>query len=277
MATESIIEINVGGRLFQTTVFTLTKYPGSMLSAMFVHTDTGMSPMSKTKDGQYFLDANPKYFEIILDWLRLGEITTNDSDIMKGTLSLANYFGLEELKEKLKSFQDKSKLFKRHSYPEILHICIGHYALRQYLEADPRSLKSYSNREIWLGRKNKLTRVRKSLIAKFFDGEDVYVPIAYDVKSGLYVFDSNHSEIYVIKMTLEFLESDTYSIFHGINVVTEIKVLLWKLGIQELAHYKLEKIAESEDINEYEYTKDDGYRCSWNDEFIMEYADYCPI
>ena len=284
MATESIIEINVGGRLFQTTVFTLTKYPGSMLSAMFVHTDTGMLPMPKTKDGQYFLDADPKYFEIILNWLRLGEITTNDPDIMKGTLSLANYFGLEELMEKLKTLQDKSKLFKRQSYPEILHICIGNYALRQYLKADPRTryADSYSDHKILFGRKNKLTRVRQSLIAKFFDGEDVYVPIAYDVKSGLYVFDEDAvcsknpqiNGIYVVKCALEFLESDTYSIFHGIDVVTEIKVLLWKLGIHEVSHYKLEKIAESENIKEY---KKDGYRCSWNDEFIMEYANYCAI
>ena len=62
MATENIIEINVGGQLFQTTVFTLTKYPGSMLSAMFSYTDTGMLPMPKTKDRQYFLDADNKYF-----------------------------------------------------------------------------------------------------------------------------------------------------------------------------------------------------------------------
>ena len=100
MATENIIEINVGGRLFQTTVFTLTKYPGSMLSAMFSHTDIGMPPMPRTKDGKlYFLDVDPKYFEIILNWLRMGEIKSNTPDIMKGTLtlSLANYFGLEDL------------------------------------------------------------------------------------------------------------------------------------------------------------------------------------
>ena len=148
MATESIIEINVGGRLFQTTVFTLTKYPGSMLSAMFVHTDTGMSPMPKTKDGQYFLDANPKYFEIILDWLQLGEITTNDPDIMKGTLSLANYFGLEELMEKLKSLENKAKLIKRQPYPEIIHICIGDYAFQQALEAGPNDFYRWSTYDL---------------------------------------------------------------------------------------------------------------------------------
>ena len=87
MATENIIEINVGGQLFQTTVFTLTKYPGSMLLAMFSHTDVGMPPMSKTKDGQYFLDVDPKYFEIILNWLRMGEIKSNTPDIMKETLN----------------------------------------------------------------------------------------------------------------------------------------------------------------------------------------------
>ena len=135
MATENIIEINVGGQLFQTTVFTLTKYPGSMLSAMFSHTDIGMPPMPKTKDGQYFLDVDPKYFEIILNWLRMGEITSNNPDIMKGTLSLANYFDLEELSEILKSLQDETKRINTQSYPELLHVCIGLYALRQSLEA----------------------------------------------------------------------------------------------------------------------------------------------
>ena len=149
MATESIIEINVGGRLFQTTVFTLTKYPGSMLSAMFVHTDTGMSPMPKTKDGQYFLDANPKYFEIILDWLQLEEITTKDPDIMKGTLSLANYFGLEGLMRRLESLQNESKLINRaainrQSYPEIIHICIGNYALKEALRTGSNDLHRWS-------------------------------------------------------------------------------------------------------------------------------------
>jgi hypothetical protein len=49
MASQSIIKIDVGGQIFQTAISTLSKYPGSMLSAMFSHTEAGMSPMPKTE------------------------------------------------------------------------------------------------------------------------------------------------------------------------------------------------------------------------------------
>ena len=78
MASQSIIKIDVGGQIFQTAISTLSKYPGSMLSAMFSHTEAGMTPMPKTEAGHFFLDVNPKLFEIVLEWLRLGEIITED-------------------------------------------------------------------------------------------------------------------------------------------------------------------------------------------------------
>ena len=74
-------------------------YPGSMLSAMFSHTDAGLSPMPRTEAGHFFLDVNPKFFEIVLEWLRLGEIITDDPALLKGALSMANYFGLDKLFE----------------------------------------------------------------------------------------------------------------------------------------------------------------------------------
>ena len=38
-------------------------------------------------------------------------------------------------------------------------------------------------------RKSKLTRVSDSLIAKFFNGDDLYLPIIYDEKSGYFVIE----------------------------------------------------------------------------------------
>ena len=117
-----------------------------------------------------------------------------------------------------------------------------------------------------------MTRVRRSLIAKYFDGEDVYVPIAYDAKSGLFVFNefavcSNNPQINnkaLVINALDFLESDSSFNFHGSNVIDKTKVLLRKLGIHEESHYKVESILEeSEDI----------FRFVWNDEFVMKYAD----
>ena len=53
--------------------------------------------MPKTKDGNYFLDANPRYFEEILEFLRYGEIDIKDEELLKGVKRLANYLGLREL------------------------------------------------------------------------------------------------------------------------------------------------------------------------------------
>ena len=41
MVPEPIIKLNVGGEVIQTSIQTLTKYPGSMLCAMFSYTETG--------------------------------------------------------------------------------------------------------------------------------------------------------------------------------------------------------------------------------------------
>ena len=84
MASASIIKLNVGGQIFETSVHTLTKYPGSMLGAMFSHTQNGISPMPKTCEGLFFLDADPEYFRVILNWLRLGEIVAEKSSDLKG-------------------------------------------------------------------------------------------------------------------------------------------------------------------------------------------------
>merc|ERR550534_2396669 len=68
---------------------------------MFQHTVNGLAPMPMTKDGAYFLDANPLYFGEILDYLRHGKIVSEDPNVLKGIKNLANYFRLEELIKEL--------------------------------------------------------------------------------------------------------------------------------------------------------------------------------
>ena len=91
----NIVKFNVGGQIFQTTVLTLTKYSESMLAAMFNYEDIGMSPMPKTEEGHFFLDADPDYFKIILNWLRYGKITTDDPCQIKGGLISEGIFTLD--------------------------------------------------------------------------------------------------------------------------------------------------------------------------------------
>jgi len=106
--SDSIITIDIGGQIFRTTLSTLTKYPGSLLGTMFSHLDSGLAPIAKTKEGNYFLDANPIYFGEILEYLRHGKIIAKDSVLLEGVKELANYFGLTELLQELESDHDSS-------------------------------------------------------------------------------------------------------------------------------------------------------------------------
>ena len=110
MPPKSIIKLDVGGQLFKTNIQTLCKYPDSMLCTMFSHTDSGLTPMPKTEKGHFFLDADPIYFRAILNWLRLGKVTLELKRHLKGTMALAEYFGLDKLTEELKVIDKKNKL-----------------------------------------------------------------------------------------------------------------------------------------------------------------------
>lgn len=66
--------IDVGGKRFATTKATLTKYPESLFTAM-------LSVWTPEDDGSYFIDRSPKYFSLLLDYLRNGgvdELWTRD-------------------------------------------------------------------------------------------------------------------------------------------------------------------------------------------------------
>ena len=100
MASLSILELDVGGQLFKTNIQTLRKYPGSMLFSMFCHTKLHLIP--RTEKRHFFLDVNPTHFEVVLDWLRLGKVTSQDPDLLIGVMTLAEYFKLKKLTEELK-------------------------------------------------------------------------------------------------------------------------------------------------------------------------------
>ena len=52
-------------------------------------------------DGGYFIDRDPKYFRVVLNYLRWGQLVM-DSDISLEALKYeANYFGLVNLEEGL--------------------------------------------------------------------------------------------------------------------------------------------------------------------------------
>ena len=67
----SIVNLNVGGRRFTTSLQTLTKDPDSMLAAMF----SGRFEVKPLEDGAFFIDRDGKHFRFILNYLRTGKLT----------------------------------------------------------------------------------------------------------------------------------------------------------------------------------------------------------
>ncbi|XP_044273110.1 BTB/POZ domain-containing protein KCTD11 isoform X1 [Varanus komodoensis] len=65
-----LVTLNVGGKLYSTTLETLTRFPDSMLGAMF----RGPQPALTDSRGNYFIDRDGKAFRHILNFLRFGRL-----------------------------------------------------------------------------------------------------------------------------------------------------------------------------------------------------------
>jgi len=68
-----VIDLNVGGIIYQTLLSTLKKNPTSRLHDMF--TDENILKLPKDKNGKYFIDRDGHVFHYILEFLR------DDSDV----------------------------------------------------------------------------------------------------------------------------------------------------------------------------------------------------
>ena len=238
----------------------------------------GLSPMPKTEDGCFFLDANPDFFKIILDWLRLGSITTEDTNLLKGSLALANYFGLEDLMEELKHAIQKCRFLTRKYIPEIIYFHFG------------KTHQEHQNIPHLEIRKIKLTRVPDSLLAKYFCGEldlqKCYIPISDTKESDHFVIDGNspvlnryifqffdaESSITVCHYALaqDIPNSDEKSVNPRIN---EFIKILRQYGILENLHYKIEEKIDSTDLDYNDKYFPYEYFFQWNEEFVLKYID----
>eukprot|EP00928_Gymnodinium_smaydae_P018586 TRINITY_DN17078_c0_g3_i1.p1 TRINITY_DN17078_c0_g3~~TRINITY_DN17078_c0_g3_i1.p1 ORF type:complete len:647 (+),score=159.02 TRINITY_DN17078_c0_g3_i1:174-2114(+) len=66
IATETVMDINVGGVVFETARHTLTQQPGSLLERLA----TGRAAASRDREGRIFLDRDSSLFRTILNFLR---------------------------------------------------------------------------------------------------------------------------------------------------------------------------------------------------------------
>ena len=69
MSLTDIITLDVGGKTFRKARSTLISCPDSLLTKMF-DPEADHPPTTVTEGGGYFLDVDPRYFVVILNWLR---------------------------------------------------------------------------------------------------------------------------------------------------------------------------------------------------------------
>ncbi|KAI1702975.1 poly-adenylate binding protein, unique domain-containing protein [Ditylenchus destructor] len=88
------VRLNVGGKVFQTTKDTLSRYPDSFLARLV---NSGI-PSDKDESGAYLIDADPEHFRTILNYLRRGQVTLDSSKVILGDLLReADFFNIEPL------------------------------------------------------------------------------------------------------------------------------------------------------------------------------------
>ena len=67
---DSMVELDVGGHVYKTSVATLRRHQGSMLDAMF----SDRYPLRKDEHGRVCIDADGELFKYVLDYLRTGQL-----------------------------------------------------------------------------------------------------------------------------------------------------------------------------------------------------------
>ena len=100
---DDIIHLNVGGQKFTTERSTLCQVEGSLFATMF--SGRWEDSVKRDQDGAVYLDFNPLYFAVILDYLRAKKFTTSENpatvpnipeDQVKNFNILVKYLGLSD-------------------------------------------------------------------------------------------------------------------------------------------------------------------------------------
>ena len=143
MSAESIVSLNVGGTIFQTSPSTMLKYPDSKLARMY-------NEGQKIKNLNFFLDEDPEYFQIVLNFLRKGKVIHFEEENL--------FVGVRDLSKNLELTELVKVLEREYGFSTVV-----------FEFGRPLNSEIFSN-EITIARRV-LTRVPESHLAKFFFGE----------------------------------------------------------------------------------------------------------
>ncbi|XP_034264161.2 BTB/POZ domain-containing protein KCTD14 [Pantherophis guttatus] len=100
LPTCQIVELNVGGDIFTTTLSTLKKYPGSKLAEMF-----GQAKPRIDSVGRFVIDRPGTYFKYILDYLRSDQVPLQH---VEEVYKEATYYDIKPL---IKQLEESPQIF----------------------------------------------------------------------------------------------------------------------------------------------------------------------
>jgi len=105
------IQLNVGGKIIQTTRTTLTKDPTSMLFRMF--SETSVWESTTDPNGAYLIDRDPHYFKPLINFLRHGDMIIDRNVSVEGVIKEAEFFQVQGAIESARKllFRPKSNYF----------------------------------------------------------------------------------------------------------------------------------------------------------------------
>ena len=127
-----VVKLNVGGTIFQTTQATQLSDQNSMLAKMFSTETNGRIPAIQDDSGAYFIDRCPKYFGIILNFLRGGVVEKGANVDLKFLRAEAAYFCIEGLVKVIdeeigKTEKEASKSLNQNQFNQLYNVlnCIA--------------------------------------------------------------------------------------------------------------------------------------------------------
>jgi len=111
------ILLDIGGKVFATSIPTLTNQKSHYFTAMF----SGKYSTKPNEEGTYFIDRNPTMFQFILDYLRGEDLFLKDMNAKDKKLLLrdAQYYQIHELEESLSSSSSASLVWTSGQYAEL--------------------------------------------------------------------------------------------------------------------------------------------------------------
>ncbi|EGT44543.1 hypothetical protein CAEBREN_06597 [Caenorhabditis brenneri] len=122
--TEEIVKLNIGGTHFFTTKSTLTKFDGFF--KVMVETDI---PVIKDNTGAIFIDRSAKHFELILNFMRDGDVALPErkKDIQE-IQKEAQFYLLDGLMTKLRFIESEDEFLQLVTEP-VKPVLVFHYSV----------------------------------------------------------------------------------------------------------------------------------------------------